>query len=132
VGRIPNWLASDSPIMKQRVIMVLACGGTLTGLELTKNSRPSDLRSACHAASVGSLRFHDLQHMYATWLVSEGVPVNDVASVLGQEQTSTTPNRYTHASRDRHALVRSALANSRPRSRPHRRRRPLRGGVLAG
>jgi integrase len=43
--------------------------------------------------------------------VSEGVPINDVASVLGHEQTSTTLNRYTHASRDRHARVRSALAD---------------------
>ncbi|MEH1096631.1 tyrosine-type recombinase/integrase [Micromonospora sp. CPCC 205739] len=52
------------------------------------------------------LRFHDLRHSYATWLVSDGVPINDVAKVMGHEQTSTTLNRYTHstAERDRRVL----------------------------
>ncbi|MGC5662258.1 tyrosine-type recombinase/integrase [Micromonospora sp. WMMD723] len=36
------------------------------------------------------LRFHDLRHSYATWLVSDGVPI-DVAKVTGHEQTSTAP-----------------------------------------
>jgi len=48
-----------------------------------------------------SLRFHDLRHSYATWLVSDGVPINDVAKVMGHEQTSTTLNWYTHSTRDR-------------------------------
>jgi len=54
-----------------------------------------------------ALRFHDLRHSYATWLVSDGVPVNDVAKVMGHEQTSTTLNRYTHstAERDRRVLA---------------------------
>ncbi len=50
-----------------------------------------------------TLRFHDLRHSYATWLVSDGVPINDVARVMGHEQTSTTLDRYTHANRDRNA-----------------------------
>ncbi|MFG3691174.1 tyrosine-type recombinase/integrase [Micromonospora sp. NPDC047740] len=47
------------------------------------------------------LRFHDLRHSYATWLVSDGVPINDVAKVMGHEQTSTTLNRYTHSTAER-------------------------------
>jgi integrase len=43
-------------------------------------------------------RFHDLRHSFATWLVSDGVPINDVSKVMGHEQTSTTLNRYTHPS----------------------------------
>ncbi|MFI2649248.1 tyrosine-type recombinase/integrase [Micromonospora fulviviridis] len=39
----------------------------------------------------GGLRFHDLRHSYATWLVSDGVPLNDVARVMGHEQISTSP-----------------------------------------
>ena len=46
------------------------------------------------------LRFHDLRHPYATWLVSDGVPVNDVQAVMGHEQASTTLDTYTHARRD--------------------------------
>ena len=50
--------------------------------------------------ALGALRFHDLRHSYATWLVSEGVPVNVVRKVMGHEQTSTTLDIYTHAPDD--------------------------------
>jgi integrase len=56
-----------------------------------------------------SLRFHDLRHSYATWLVSDGVPINDVAKVMGHEQTSTTLDRYTHSTRDRDRRVLGAF-----------------------
>lgn len=46
----------------------------------------------------GGLRFHDLRHSYATWLVTDGVPVNDVQRVMGHEQATTTLNLYTHHS----------------------------------
>lgn len=41
-------------------------------------------------------RFHDLRHSFATWLVSNRVPINDVAKVLGHESITTTLNRYAH------------------------------------
>lgn len=56
------------------------------------------------------LRFHDLRHSYATWLVSDGVPINDVAKVMGHEQTSTTLDRYTHSTRDRDRRVLATFA----------------------
>ncbi|WP_034268257.1 tyrosine-type recombinase/integrase [Actinospica robiniae] len=61
-----------------------------------------------------SLRFHDLRHSYATWLISTGVPVNEVARVLGHEQVTTTLNRYTHVLPDveaRNQRIRDALAD---------------------
>jgi integrase len=57
-----------------------------------------------------TLRFHDLRHSYATWLVSDGVPINDVAKVMGHEQTSTTLDRYTHSTRDRDRRVLASFA----------------------
>jgi hypothetical protein len=60
----------------------------------------------------GALRFHDLLHSYATWLVSDGVPVNVVQKVMGHEQASTTLNRYTYAPDDYEALVRDAFESS--------------------
>lgn len=57
-----------------------------------------------------ALRFHDLLHSYATWLVSDGVPINDVAKVMGHEQTSTTLNRYTHSTAERDRRVLAAFA----------------------
>lgn len=60
-----------------------------------------------HAA--GGLRFHDLRHSYATWLVSQGVPINDVANVMGHEQTSMTLDRYTHSTDERFTRIREAF-----------------------
>jgi|ADGO01.1.fsa_nt_gi Phage integrase family. len=47
---------------------------------------------------------------YATWLVSSGVPINDVAQTMGHEQTSTTLNLYTHSNRERDRRVLRAFA----------------------
>ncbi len=69
-----------------------------TGMEWTKEfttEREAVEHVAYHAA--GGLRFHDLRHSYATWLVSDNVPVNVVRAVMGHESTSTTLNLYTHA-----------------------------------
>lgn len=71
--------------------------------------REAVMHVAKHAAE--GLRFHDLRHCYATWLVSDGVPVNDVARLLGHEQISTTLNRYTHSSRDRYGRARAVFAD---------------------
>jgi hypothetical protein len=57
----------------------------------------------------GGLRFHDLRHSYATWLVSDGLPVNVVQRVMGHQQASTTLNLYTHAPDDYDARVRSVF-----------------------
>jgi integrase len=43
----------------------------------------------------GGLRFHDLRHSYATWLVDDGVPPNMVQRVLGHERSATTMDLYT-------------------------------------
>jgi integrase len=57
-----------------------------------------------------SLRFHDLRHSYATWLITDGVPVNAVQTVMGHANASTTLNRYTHAPVDYADRVRTAFA----------------------
>jgi hypothetical protein len=44
---------------------------------------------------IGGLRFHDLRHSYATWLVDDGVPPNMVQRVMGHERSSTTLDLYT-------------------------------------
>ena len=43
----------------------------------------------------GGLRFHDLRHSYATWLVDDGVPPNMVRRVIGHKRSSTTLDLYT-------------------------------------
>ena len=41
-------------------------------------------------SQAGGLRFHDLRHSYATWLVDDGVPPNMVQRVMGHERSTTT------------------------------------------
>ncbi|WP_174535057.1 tyrosine-type recombinase/integrase [Micromonospora chalcea] len=68
---------------------------------------------ACVAAKAsGGMRFHDLRHAYATWLVTDGVPINLVQRVMGHEQASTTLNRYTHTPDDYAARVLEAFNGS--------------------
>jgi integrase len=43
----------------------------------------------------GGMRFHDLRHSYATWLVDDGVPVNMVQRVMSHERSLTTLDLYT-------------------------------------
>lgn len=64
-------------------------------------------------AAAGGVRFHDLRHSYATWLVSDGVPVNIVQRLMGHEKASTTLDRYTHVSRGWDTRVRESFANFR-------------------
>jgi len=81
------------------------------GMEFT-----TERDAVAHIARVASngLRFHDLRHSYATWLVSQGVPVNDVREVMGHEQASTTLNLYTHGSNGRTKRVLDAFADFSP------------------
>jgi integrase len=53
----------------------------------------------------GGMRFHDLRHSYATWLVDDGVPVNMVQRVLGHEKSSTTLDLYTRRTDNRRRIL---------------------------
>jgi len=60
---------------------------------------------AAHAGDC--LRFHDLRHSYATWLVDDGVPVNMVQRVMGHERSSTTLDLYTRRTDDQERILRA-------------------------
>ncbi len=55
----------------------------------------------------GGLRFHDLRHSYATWLVDDGVPPNMVQRVLGREKATTTLDLYTRRTDDSERILRA-------------------------
>jgi integrase len=59
--------------------------------------------------AAGGLRMHDLRHSYATWLVSDGVPINVVQRVMGHQNASATLNLYTHAPDDYDGRVRDVF-----------------------
>ena len=47
-------------------------------------------------ADVGHVRFHDLRHASATYLIQAGVPIPVVSQRLGHSRTSTTTDIYAH------------------------------------
>ena len=53
------------------------------------------------------LRYHDLRHSYATWLVDDGVPPNMVQRVMGHERASTTLDLYTRRTDDADRILRA-------------------------
>lgn len=47
-------------------------------------------------ADLRYIRFHDLRHSAATFLLVQGVPMRVVMEILGHSQMSTTSDRYSH------------------------------------
>jgi len=63
-------------------------------------------------AGVPRIRFHDLRHTHATWLITGGQPITSVSERLGHAKSSITLDIYAHAvtaTQDRAALAVSAL-----------------------
>jgi integrase len=59
--------------------------------------------------AAGGPRFHDLRHSYATWLVSDGVAINDVQRAMGHSLASTTLDLYTHTPAGYEERIRRAV-----------------------
>ncbi|MGH3717590.1 MAG: tyrosine-type recombinase/integrase [Pseudonocardiaceae bacterium] len=84
-----------------RVISTVATGATLA------KEFPAEREAVLHIARscAGGLRFHDLRHSYATWLVDDGVPPNMVARVMGHEKITTTLQLYTRRTDDESRIL---------------------------
>lgn len=65
------------------------------------------VKAVAREAGAG-LRFHDLRHSYATWLVDDGVPPNMVQRVMGHENVTTTLQLYTRRT-EHHDRILDAL-----------------------
>lgn len=90
---------------------VLASWPTENG-STAKGSYPTVTQAVKDVArnAYGGLRFHDLRHSYASWLITSGVPVPDVQRVMGHESPTTTLAIYTHVQMGLENRVLDALA----------------------
>jgi hypothetical protein len=53
-------------------------------------------RKIARRAKLPTTRFHDLRHSCASWLLSEGVDLRTVSSILGHTSATTTLRIYAH------------------------------------
>jgi integrase len=65
-------------------------------------------------------RVHDLRHTFASWAISEGVPVTEVSRHLGHESVQTTDSIYTHILPKSLGRVAAALERAMPAVDPPR------------
>jgi len=64
-------------------------------LDLTVDELRKGFDRARARADMNHVRFHDLRHTYASWLIQAGVPLPTVRDLLGHSSINTT-GRYTH------------------------------------
>ena len=50
----------------------------------------------CRAEGLPHMHPHDLRHAYASRLVAEGVPITEVAALMGHARRSMTLDTYAH------------------------------------
>ena len=70
-------------------------GGPLDGSALTKT-----FQALLKEAGIRRVRFHDLRHGAASYLLSAGVDLKVVSTVLGHSQIHVTANTYAHVQQD--------------------------------
>ena len=114
----PEAVAALNAHRKRQVAGRLAAGPLWTDYDLvfaTQTGGPNHPSNAVRnfakiiaRAGVPRIRFHDLRHTHAMWLIAGGEPIPNVSERLGHAKTSITVDTYANvaaATRDRAAAV---------------------------
>jgi site-specific recombinase XerD len=67
------------------------------GEPASRNDLFARFRQHLRQAGLPAIRFHDLRHTFATYMLRHGVAVMDVSAMLGHGKVSTIYNLYAHA-----------------------------------
>ena len=80
-------------------------------LELSDAQLRRQWDKAREKTGLNHIRFHDLRHTYASWLVQSNVPMRAVQELLGHT-TITTTQRYAHLSTEHLKAAVSKISKS--------------------
>lgn len=67
-----------------------------TGTPITPRNLVRQFRQLLEKAGLPDIRFHDLRHTHATWMLEEGINPKIVADRLGHSSTTVTLDIYSH------------------------------------
>jgi site-specific recombinase XerD len=102
-------------------LMALRASKSATGLVFAnlRTGQPftevkKSFKSACTAAGIRDLRFHDLRHSFATRLIEAGADIITVKELLGHFSVRVT-QRYTHPGQAQKRQAVDLLAAKRPK-----------------
>ncbi|PPK90796.1 phage integrase family protein [Kineococcus xinjiangensis] len=69
---------------------------TPIGTPLDPSNFDKSFKELLSRADISAIRFHDLRHTFATFLIAEGTPPRVVMELLGHSQIGVTMNTYAH------------------------------------
>ncbi len=80
------------------------------GTPLSPDTVTQLMPALCRAAGVRRIRLHDLRHLHATWLLTAGQPIHEVARRLGHRDAVVTLSTYAHVVGGRDAMLAESFA----------------------
>jgi integrase len=69
---------------------------SVVGTPIDPRNFDREFKELLDSAGVPRIRFHDLRHTFATFLLAEGTPARVVMELLGHSQIGITMNTYAH------------------------------------
>ena len=66
----------------------------------TKETPRVHFQNILKALSLPKLRLHDIRHMLATTLIQNGVPIQDISTMLGHSSIAITEKRYASTTKE--------------------------------
>lgn len=104
---LPPWVAAQlEPLIGERRTGHLFDVGS--GIPDYHNWRSRVWLPTVDRADVGRVRIHDLRHTYASWLIQDGIPLEEVGRLLGHISPLTT-RAYAHLAEIPRAHILAAL-----------------------
>jgi integrase len=91
VAQLQERLLAGSRWLESGFVFTTRAGTPIEPSNLTKA-----FQKLLKAAGLGHIRFHDLRHTAATFLLSQGVDARTIMETLGHSQISLTLNTYAH------------------------------------